>query len=167
MQIMTSHAFAPVMRELPGTPVVAVDTEGKPVAIGACLSADPEQRQAELATFSSFALGHSKQAGDVARLLSSGIDLGAEVLPQYAHPASQATTVIAFAATSLSLYKEINDGDARSIGVAGFKCGADALNVIDEFFPGNPLVHTTALGAKLVSNALAIIPAKEPAKPQP
>jgi len=54
MKIATSPAFIPAMQSLPGTPIVAVDAQGKPVAIGACLSADPAQRQSELATFASF-----------------------------------------------------------------------------------------------------------------
>lgn len=158
MIIAQGPKYTNVLRQLPGTPVVAVDANDMPVAFGTCLSTDEDARGGELSQFTSYAFAHSKKVGDMAGLLSSSLNLGADQLPEFAHPISQATTVVALISTGVALGKEVNDGDSKTIAIAAFKFGANALDAVDKFVPGYPLLHTAALTAKVASSIITVIP---------
>lgn len=174
MIILEAKAGIPaLLRQPPGTPIVALDAAGTPVAIGTSLHVDPEQKNGDLQSFTASALAHSKQLGDYATLLSTGLDIAADHIPDYAHPLSGAATAFSFVATGASLANEINKGDTRKIVIASFKFGANALAAIDEYIlPGYPALSISAQTCKLVSSALAVTPdtafgggAKPPATP--
>lgn len=160
MIILSSKKPVPaLLQQPPGTPIVALDASGTPVAIGTTLNVDPEQKASDLQTFTQTALAHSKQVGNYATLLSTGLDIAADHIPDYAHPLTGAATAFSFVATGASLAKEIGDGDTRSIAIASFKFGASALAIIDEYIaPGIPALNISAQACKFVSTALVVAP---------
>ena len=160
MIILQAQAGVPaLLRQPPGTPLVALDAAGVPVAVGTTLHIDPDRKAGDLKSFTDSALAHSEQLGDYATLLSTGLDIASDRLPDYAHPLSGAATAFAFVATGASLANEIDKGDTRRIAIASFKFGASALAAIDEYIlPGYPALSIGAQTCKLVSSALAVTP---------
>lgn len=160
MIILEAKAGIPkLLAQPPGTPVVALDAAGTPVAIGTTLHVDPDKKSDDLKSFADSALAHSKQLGDYATLLSTGLDIASDHIPDYAHPLSGAATAFSFVATGASLANEINKGDTRKIAIASFKFGASALAAIDQYIlPGYPALSVGAQTCKLVSSALAVTP---------
>jgi hypothetical protein len=158
MLILQAYDIAQVQRQLPGTPVVAVDAQGVPVAVGTVLSEDAGRRGSELSSFSSQMLGRSKQVGKYADFLSTGLNLAADQMPAYAHPLAETATVISLVATGAAFANEVQKGDSTKIAIAGFKFGANAVAAIDEFVPGIPGLKTTAQVCKLVSTGLSLFP---------
>ena len=160
MIILDARAGVPkLLGQPPGTPIVAIDAAGVPVAIGTTLHIDPDKKAGDLKSFTDTALAHSKQLGDYATLLSTGLDIASDHLPDYAHPLSGAATAFSFVATGASLANEIDKGDTRRIAIASFKFGASALAAIDEYIlPGYPALSMGAQTCKLVSSALAVTP---------
>ena len=159
MIILQASSLRPVQRQLPGTPVVALDAAGVPVAMGTTLSTDPAARKGEIAAFTSSALAHSKEVGNYADILSTGLDLAANKMPTYAHPIGEGSAVVSLVATGFSLVNEIDKGNRVKIAIAGFKFGANALAAIDEYvIPGVPALKTTAQVCKLVSAVFSAMP---------
>jgi hypothetical protein len=151
MIILTNNA-QPIPRLEPGTPIVAVNRAGQPVAVGAALGADPQQWPQDLERFGSLAMQHSKEVGKYANIVSTGLGVATEYLPDHADALGGAATAVTFVATGLSWVNEIGKDEGGHPIVAGFKFGASALALIDEVvMPGVPALHISAQACKILS----------------
>lgn len=157
MRIQTSANAMATLRTLPaGTPVVAVDADDRPVAVGTILGPDANGHDLSLTEFMAQARAHSKDVGNYAAFVSGGLGTLKSVAPGYAEPADQVTNVVGLLAGGLSLAQEWETGDNTDIAIAAFKVGATALELAAPLLPYGDTVKTVAKTSKWVASGLVM-----------
>ena len=170
MKIITTANLGAAFRTPLGTPVVALDEHGAPVAIGAHVSADPAAAHQQIRTTYAAILGSSDKISRYADFISSGLDIVADQAPKAAGTAAAGGAALALAANGISLANAISKHEKREIVVASVKTGADALDFAEKcgLFGAHPLVHTAVLVAKFGATGIdAVIPKPDPKKARP
>ena len=150
-----------------GTPIVALNAAGTPVAVGLRMSLDPDKKQSQLGKFTSRLADNPDKVEKWTTALSNVVDIAAETHPGWAQQAAATGDVLAFFATGARLVNAANEGDDTDLAIASLKCGSNALAVLSDsgVLGAHPMLHMVVLVSKALTSLADI--AYTPPKPMP
>ena len=132
MEIQQAPGFRGAFRTLPGTPVVGLDKDGKPVAIGLHLSADRDQRATAINKFAAALPTSSANSGGIIDVLSSFEDVKFALHPGRAGNHETRDGFLALVMDTGDVATAAGEGDLTTLGIASFKFTLDGIDLADK-----------------------------------
>jgi hypothetical protein len=116
----------------PGTPVVALDAQGKPIAFGYNLSTDAVNCAAELNAADTSIFGNAERQAKYINLFTSSCDSAAALLPAEAAGFGIGSTALMFAYNAKQVADAADADDFTLAAVKSFECGIGAVSIAEQ-----------------------------------
>jgi len=161
----TYPLYVKALEEPVGTPIVACNAAGLPIAFGIRMSPNPEMQKVELGNFALRLIPEPDKAAKVTTALSAAVDYAADFYPGWSQQATEAGDCLALFSTGISLIDHARKGDSTQIGIASLMFGASALKLLSDsgVLGAHPMLHPVALATKMIGGVFAAV--ATPAKP--
>jgi hypothetical protein len=123
------QAIQPALKLPTGTPIVALDAEGKPLALGFHLSADPDKRSVELSEAKDAFHDKVQLFSKYARLTTTSFDSVAHFYPDGAGVLGIGSSAISFVSSTTGFADAVRSGDEHGMLIKGISVGIDAIDI--------------------------------------